>query len=172
MIGATLGQRAPGSEEPPSRAHETRSQHGGCRWTRDPRGDDGTIVLWLLGLCVILLFVGGLSLDLWRVLADRRALAGMADAASIAGATALDEVAFRSAGEVVLDPVAAEERALASIGAQVGRVALLAASAEATPEQVSVVLEGSTELTLLRILAPGPTTIPLRVEAIARPGAR
>lgn len=139
---------------------------------RGPDGEAGTIVLWLLGLCVILLFVGGLSLDLWRVLADRRALAGIADAASIAGASALDESAFRTQGEVLLDPADARQRALESIGAQADRAGIEAAAADASAERITVVLEGSTELTLLRVLMPGSPTIPLRVRAVAQPGSR
>lgn len=138
--------------------------------TRD--GEAGTIVVWLLGLCVILLFVGGLSLDLWRVLADRRALAGMADAAAIAGASALDETAFRTGGEVILDPAAARARALDSVGVQLDQAVVDLVDAAATTDQVSVVLEGSTELTLMRILLPGSPTIRLRVQAVAEPGRR
>ena len=38
------------------------------------RGRAGTITLWVLGLCISLMFLGGLSLDLWRAVADRRQL--------------------------------------------------------------------------------------------------
>ena len=32
------------------------------------RGSRGTITLWLLGLCLMLFALGGISLDLWRML--------------------------------------------------------------------------------------------------------
>ena len=35
----------------------------------------GTITLWILGLCLMLFLLGGISLDLWRSFSERRALA-------------------------------------------------------------------------------------------------
>ena len=52
----------------------------------------GSITLWVLGLGVALMFLGGLSLDLWRAVADRRELSSMADAAATAAANGLDTV--------------------------------------------------------------------------------
>ncbi|MGH9030897.1 MAG: pilus assembly protein TadG-related protein, partial [Acidimicrobiia bacterium] len=49
------------------------------------------MTVWMLGLCLMLLLLGGISLDLWRAFSERRALASAADAAAIAGASALDE---------------------------------------------------------------------------------
>lgn len=132
-------------------------------------GETGTIVLWLLGLCVMLLFVGGISTDLWRVLSERRALAGIADAASIAGASALDELAFRTTGAVVLAPDEARARALEILAAQTDRAALTAADAYATPEAITVVIEGAVPLTLMRVLLPDAPDVALRVEATSRP---
>jgi Flp pilus assembly protein TadG len=40
------------------------------------------VTLWVLGCCIMLFALGGLSLDLWRSFAARRALAADADAAS------------------------------------------------------------------------------------------
>ncbi len=70
----------------------------------------GTVTLWVLGLCVGLMFLGGLSLDSWRAVAVRRELSVMADAAATAGANGLDVGALR-AGTVQLD--AARARAIA-----------------------------------------------------------
>ena len=63
----------------------------------------GTITLWVLGLCIALMFLGGLSLDLWRAVAVRRELSSMADTAATAGANGVDEGALR-AGTLQLDP--------------------------------------------------------------------
>ena len=38
------------------------------------RAESGTITLWLLGLCLVLFALGGISLDLWRAFSERRAL--------------------------------------------------------------------------------------------------
>jgi hypothetical protein len=74
----------------------------------------GTVTLWILGLCICLLFLGGLSLDFWRAVATRRELSAMADAASTAGANGLDERALR-AGHLQLDPTRAREIATATL---------------------------------------------------------
>src|ERR1700716_167274 len=43
--------------------------------------ESGTITLWMLGLCLMLFLLGGISLDLWRAFSERRSLAATADAA-------------------------------------------------------------------------------------------
>src|SRR5512132_3695104 len=80
-------------------------------------GDQGTITVWILGLVILLFFVGGLSLDLWRVFSERLALANAADAASIAGASGIDVQRFRDSGVVVIDPVEAALRASDNLAA-------------------------------------------------------
>jgi Flp pilus assembly protein TadG len=133
------------------------------------RTDEGTIAIWLLGLAICLLFVGGLSVDLWRVLGERRALAGAADAASLAGASALDEDAFRAGGVIALDPGAARARALAHVAAQ-PPAAHTGVVAAAEPDGVVVTLEGRVPLTLLRVLVPSEqAVVDLRVTAVAAP---
>ena len=52
------------------------------------RHESGTITLWMLGLCLMLFLLGGISLDLWRAFSERRSLAASADAAAVAGASA------------------------------------------------------------------------------------
>ena len=53
------------------------------------------ITLWVLGLAVAVLFLGGIGLDFWRAVAVRREVSVMADAAATAGANGLDESALR-----------------------------------------------------------------------------
>ena len=60
----------------------------------------GTVTLWVLGLCVVVLFLGGLGLDLWRGIATRRELSAMADAVATAAANGVDEQALRADGTV------------------------------------------------------------------------
>src|SRR5688572_26471509 len=99
----------------------------------------------------MLLFVGGLSLDLWRVFSERRALAGIVDAAAIAGASGIDEEDFRLTGEIRLDPKRAEELAIANLAAQEDDRSLVGAAVNATPEEVTVQAEGSVQFTLLKV---------------------
>ena len=78
----------------------------------------GAVTIWGIGLVLVLFGVAGLAIDTWRVFAERQALAGLADSASIAGATAVDIPEFRSTGTVQLDPGLAEGRARAYLDDQ------------------------------------------------------
>jgi uncharacterized membrane protein len=134
------------------------------------RGDDGTLTIWMLGLCLMLLLLGGIGLDLWRAFSERRALAAAADAAAIAGASALDEAAYRSQGAVQLAPGAAERHAAESLAEQVDRRALRGSTIRADGEAVYVEVSGSVDFSLLQLLSPGDT-FEITVRAVARPQA-
>lgn len=133
------------------------------------RGESGSITLWLLGLCVMLLFLGGISLDLWRAYSERRALAGAADAAALAGVQALDVERFRATGQVALDPPVAEALARDALATQPGTAALAGAHVTAGTEQVTVTVTGTVDLTLLAVLMADHGPIRLRVTATAHP---
>ena len=78
--------------------------------------DRGSVTLWTLGLSMLLLLFGGLAVDFWRALALQRELAAIADSASVAAASGIDEEHYRDTGEVVIDP----ERA-ADLGSDMSR---------------------------------------------------
>ena len=137
---------------------------------RSERGESGTITMWMLGLCVMLLLLGGISLDLWRAFSERRSLAATADAAAVAGASALDEAAYRSGGVVRLDPADAQRRAQASLAGQLDRGALRDARVVASEGEVTVTVGGSVDFSLLQIVAPGDE-FDITVRATARPQA-
>jgi len=124
----------------------------------------------MLGLCLMLFLLGGISLDLWRAFSERRSLAASADAAAVAGASALDEAAYRSSGSVRLVPADARRRARASLAGQLDRRALRDARIEATEEEVTVVVGGAVDFSLLQIAAPGDE-FAITVRATARPQA-
>ena len=63
-----------------------------------PRPTPGTITLWLLGLCLMLFALGGISARPLASFSERRALAATADAAALAGASAIDEDAVPAVG--------------------------------------------------------------------------
>jgi Flp pilus assembly protein TadG len=134
------------------------------------RRESGTTTLWMLGLCLMLFLLGGVSLDLWRAFSERRSLAATADAAAVAGASALDESAYRSSGVVRLLPADAERRAQASLAEQLDRRALRDARVAATADEVTVTVGGSVDFTLLQIVAPGDE-FAITVRATARPQA-
>ncbi|HKF90068.1 MAG TPA: pilus assembly protein TadG-related protein [Acidimicrobiia bacterium] len=134
------------------------------------RRESGTITLWMLGLCLMLFLLGGISLDLWRAFSERRSLAAAADAAAVAGASALDEAAYRSSGAVRLVPADAQRRAQASLADQLDRRALRDARVEATEDTVMVTVGGSVDFSLLQVVAPGDEFV-ITVHATARPQA-
>ncbi len=121
------------------------------------RDERGSTTLWTLALAITLLMVGGISLDLWSALGAHRDLAGIADAAAVAGASGVDAETFRNEGRVVLDPALASGLALRLIDAQPNGGDL-----DASPQivvagdgqSVTVTLERRVELTLLRLVVP------------------
>lgn len=137
---------------------------------RATRRESGTITIWILGLCLMLLLLGGISLDLWRAFSERRALAAAADAAAIAGASALDETAYRQSGTVRLLPADAERRAAGSLARQMDRRALRDSRVRATEEFVVVEVTGNVDFSLLQLLSPGDS-FAITVRAVARPQA-
>jgi Flp pilus assembly protein TadG len=136
----------------------------------DRRSESGTTALWMLGLCLMLFLLGGISLDLWRAFSERRSLSATADAAAVAGASALDEAAYRGSGAVRLVPADARRRAEASLADQLDRRALRDARIEATEDEVTVVVGGSVDFSLLQIASPGDE-FAITVRATARPQA-
>jgi hypothetical protein len=118
------------------------------------RDQRGMITLWVLGLTVAVLFLGGLGVDLWHAIAARREVSLMADTAATAGANGLDESALRG-GRLRLDA----DRVRAQVAAQ---LAQYPASARITGEDVSVdgirvtvVLRERVRFSLLGIFMPG-----------------
>jgi Putative Flp pilus-assembly TadE/G-like len=138
---------------------------------RPKSGEHGSITVWLLGLAVMVLFVGGLSLDLWRVFSARQLLGNAADAAAIAGATGIDTARFRSTGQLALDPSTAMQRVGDSLAHQGGLPLTAPPGVDVTqdPPQVVVVLTGQVRLTLLRVLLPNQRPLTIRVRAVSVP---
>ena len=134
------------------------------------RRESGTITLWMLGLCLMLFLLGGISLDLWRAFSERRTLAASADAAAVAGASALGGAEYRNSGAVRLVPVDAQRRARASLADQLDRRAMREARVEATEDAVMITVGGSVDFSLLQIASPGDE-FAITVHATARPQA-
>lgn len=120
------------------------------------RGEDGIVTLWVLAVCAMVLFVGGITLDLWRGIATQRAVSAAVDGAAVAGASGLDEAAFRgSGGDVVqLDPALARELAAESLAAQPVSEKLVDVAIEVTPARITVRAGRRMEFTLLKVFLP------------------
>ncbi len=130
----------------------------------------GTITLWVLGLCISLLFLGGLSLDLWRAVADRRQLSSMADTAATAAANGVDVEALR-AGVLRLDPVRARAIALSSIEGDAHGRSLDAVDVEVVGNRVTVSLRDHVDFSLLGVFMGGQR-FDVQVHASAEPEER
>lgn len=124
--------------------------------------------MWVLGLCVAVLFLGGLSVDMWRAFTERRILAGMADGAVVAGATAVDVAEWRNNGVVRLAPDEAAARAGSFLLNHPEWNVSITETIVPTPADISVTLEREVDFTLLRILLVGedPFTVSVRANAI------
>lgn len=135
-------------------------------------GERGSVTLWVLGLGLAMLMLGGIGLDLWRGLAVRRDVAAVADSAAAAAATAIDEAVWRSSGSLVLEPARAAARAR-----EVADRHPAAAALTSTPlvvvapdgSSVTVVAEGRVEWGLLRLVAPGEPGAAVRASSVAEP---
>lgn len=137
--------------------------------TRRCRRDRGAAFLPVLGLCLIMLFVGGISLDTWRGLSERRALQSTADGASIAGGNGIDEQHFRDTGELRLDPERAEDLAWDNLARQSDTRSLTRAEVTATTENVTVTLTGRVEFTLLGVFLDDQEPFTVTATAVAGP---
>lgn len=71
----------------------------------------GSVTFWLLGLAFALMSLGVLSVDLWALIAERRELVALADAAASAAAGAVDESEWRHAQNLRLHRAEASSRA-------------------------------------------------------------
>jgi len=115
----------------------------------------GSITLWMLGCCILVLALGGLSLDLWRAFSERRAVAAAADAAALAAASAIDEDRYRVLAEVVLVPDRAVERARSSLAAQLDTASVQSSDVSVDRDRATVTVRGHVGFTLLRLFGTG-----------------
>lgn len=138
-----------------------------ARWRRLRRCDGGFLTIWILGLCLLVLTIGGVSLDLWRVFSERQALAGLVDAAAVSGAAGVDSASAR-VGTVRLDAAEATRRAQASIDAQQDRGSLVSSSIVVSQggSQITVEADGQVRLILLGLLV-GDRPIGFHVQSTA-----
>lgn len=74
------------------------------------RREGGSVQLFMLGLGVAILLLGGISFDLWRLIGERRELAALADSAAIAATSGVDADYFREQGVSRLDPELVDEQ--------------------------------------------------------------
>jgi Flp pilus assembly protein TadG len=137
---------------------------------RDERGD--AMVVFVVGLLLVILPLGGISVDLWHSISNERALQSAADAAAAAGAGGIDANAYRYQHRLALDPVLAAGRATASLAGQSGLPALSSPpEISVAAQHITVILREDVHLTLLRIVAGDrPIRIVATASSAPRPG--
>ncbi len=143
----------------------------------DPVGAENergfTSVSFMLMMLVLLVAVGGISVDLWHLVAEHRDVAGVVDGAALAAAGAVDQEDLRrNPPKVQLQPDQAMARACDYLQANGGVNLCPGPDAEVVvgPDSVSVTLRRSVNLTLLRILSgldPDADTSPIELGATA-----
>ena len=119
--------------------------------------DRGSITLWVLGLTIIVLFLGGISLDLWRAFEAREDLAAMADSAANAGASEVDGAVYRDTGVLELEGTAAAAAANANLNAQQDSEKITDRTITTNGAVLTVRLESEVGFTLLQIFLGGGT---------------
>ena len=129
------------------------------RSERDERGD--AVIVWCLLLAVMLLPLGGLSIDLWHGIAVQRQLQAAAEDAAAAGASGINTSTYRASGCLVLDPATAVPLARANLAAQTGLGPLSGADVEISPggNEITVALAEDVHLTLLSWVEGGRSLV-------------
>lgn len=113
--------------------------------------ESGQITLWVLGLAIAILGLGGISVDLWRVMNERSELAVIADSAAVAGANGIDVDWFRATGEVRLDEPLSVDLALSILNQE--DVVIVALTVQ--NDLMVVEIQREVEFSLLNILTAG-----------------
>ena len=130
------------------------------------RSEHGMITLWVLGLAVAVLFLGGIGLDFWRAIAVRREVSVMADAAATAGANGLDEPALRT-GRLELDEARARQLVASELAEYPGSSKLRSGTVTVGGGQVEVTLSEDVHFSLLGIfMGRGEFTVQARAVAV------
>ncbi|MGD2060475.1 MAG: pilus assembly protein TadG-related protein [Acidimicrobiia bacterium] len=131
------------------------------------RSDRGSTTIWVLGLSILILLLGGLSIDYWRALALQRELAAVADSAAIAAASGIDEDTYRATGEISLDAVRSRQLASAAVDWQGLDVA--GSEVDVLGGSVTVTLTAVVDLGLLGVFVDESEPLTVRASATAVP---
>jgi hypothetical protein len=131
------------------------------------RDEHGMITLWVLGLSVAVLFLGGIGLDFWRAIAVRREVSVMADAAATAGANGLDEPALRT-GRLVLDEERVRQLVVEELAQYPDARKLRSETLTIEDGRVVVILSEDVHFSLLGIFM-GKGEFTVQVRAVAEP---
>jgi Flp pilus assembly protein TadG len=123
----------------------------------------------MLGLSLLLLLFGGLVIDFWRALALQRELAAIADSASVAAASGIDEEHYRLTGEVLIEPARAAGLGSAYAMTQDIELVDLVVSTSEDRSSVTVLVVDELELGLMGVFVDQNEPLTVTAEARAVP---
>lgn len=129
-------------------------------------GDEGQVLVMVALMMVGVVSVIGLVSDGGLVFAQRRDLQNVADAAAAAGAMQIDEAAYRSTGEVVLDEQLARDAAALYLDAEGG----LDYVVNVLPDRVEVAVSRQATTGFLRVIGIDGVEVSARASAEPRFG--
>lgn len=125
------------------------------------------MVLYLMGLVMGVMFLAGLSIDMWHAISAERALGTAVDSAASAGANGIDEAAYRADGTVQLDPGRAQFLAADNLSQQPDYDQIDGLDITASPGVVTVRAQRTVGLTLTRLFVR--TDLVVKAESSAQP---
>lgn len=117
--------------------------------------------IMILVMAMMVMIIGGISVDLWRVIAEHRDVTGLTDGAAIAGATAVDIAAFEAdpTADPVLDRALATQRVCEYMNAHAGIASCpsptLTVGFSTDLTAIEVTFQRDVPLTLLRAIELG-----------------
>lgn len=146
------------------------TDRGDARDRGDDRDRGDAMVVWCLLLAVLLLPLGGLSIDLWHGIAVQRQLQSAAEDAATAGASGINIAVYRRSGCILLNPAVAVPLAQANLASQAGLGDLASVDVQVAPagNEITVVLRKDVHLTLLK-LVEGDRPLVVAAEATSQP---
>jgi hypothetical protein len=147
-------------------ASDAATHHLVSGWGERLRDERGIMTPWILAVVLILLSFGLFTWQLWTVSTRWQALSNRANSAAIAGASGIDEQAYRRGGTILLDPVRAEALAWRNLRAQRPDPALSTVQVAATPAAVRVMVTGQ-----IRVFGVYRLAVPLTATATPMRGA-
>jgi hypothetical protein len=129
----------------------------------------GSVTLWTLGLSLLLVLFGGVAVDFWRALALQRELAAVADSASVAAASGIDEEHYRSTGEVLIDAARASGIGSSYVASQDVTLEDLIVTTAPDGLSVSVLVVDRLDLGLMGVFVDQQAPLTVRAKATAAP---
>lgn len=125
-------------------------------------GERGSITLWMVGMVMVVLAVGGIAIDLWRGVAVHRNVASVVDSAAVAAGSGIDEERWRLDGVLILDSDRVRQQVAAARAAHDDPAIVLEVVTAADGSEAIVTGRTAVDLTLLGLLTDGAIEVSAR----------